>query len=150
LNKAFLKLEKEKRERIRNAALKEFAKKRYKNASTNEIVSNAGIGKGMLFYYFNTKNELFEYLIEYSLNYIKTELLGKITFEEKDFILRMKNVAKLKFNAMKKNEHVFNFLATISINERESVKPEILVEIDKMSQKMMSDLYNDLDKTLFR
>lgn len=51
----FLNLNPEKQDRILNAALKEFAQKGYQNASTNEIVKEAGISKGLLFHYFNNK-----------------------------------------------------------------------------------------------
>lgn len=55
----FINLEAEKRERIINAALKEFAQKGYDKASTNEIIKEAGISKGSLFFIpaaeFNTR-----------------------------------------------------------------------------------------------
>ena len=54
----FQSLETEKRERIINAALKEFAKNGYDKASTNDIVKEAEISKGSLFNYFNSKNEI--------------------------------------------------------------------------------------------
>ena len=41
----FLNLDKEKQDRIINAALKEFALKGYDNASTNEIVKSSEISK---------------------------------------------------------------------------------------------------------
>ena len=51
----FLKLNPEKKKRILEAAYNEFSRNTYDNASTNRIVKEAGIGKGMLFFYFNTK-----------------------------------------------------------------------------------------------
>ena len=45
----FLNLELEKQDRIINAAIKEFAQKGYDKASTNEIVKEAGISKGLLY-----------------------------------------------------------------------------------------------------
>lgn len=55
----FLELDKLKQDRIINAAMKEFALKGYKNASTNEIVKEAGISKGLLFHYFTNKKAYF-------------------------------------------------------------------------------------------
>lgn len=48
----------EKRRRILDAALEEFAKKDYKSASTDDIAARAGISKGLLFYYFKNKQSL--------------------------------------------------------------------------------------------
>jgi TetR/AcrR family transcriptional regulator len=64
----FENVESEKQRIILNAALKEFADKGYEQASTNQIVKDAGIGKGMLFYYFTTKKKLYAYLVDYCIN----------------------------------------------------------------------------------
>ncbi|MGK7378723.1 TetR/AcrR family transcriptional regulator [Planococcus sp. 1R117A] len=54
----FKNLENKKKQTILNAALQEFAENGYQQASTNRIVKNAGIGKGMLFYYLESKRQL--------------------------------------------------------------------------------------------
>ncbi|GEM01866.1 regulatory protein, tetR family [Halolactibacillus halophilus] len=46
----FHNVEPDKQQRIIEAAMKHFAENGYKDASTNKIVKEAGIGKGMLFY----------------------------------------------------------------------------------------------------
>lgn len=63
----FFSLEPDKRERIINAALNEFARNGYGKASTNEIIKEAGISKGSLFNYFNNKKELYLFLLGYEL-----------------------------------------------------------------------------------
>lgn len=55
MNDAFYKLDEEKRQKIINSGLMEFSNYGYQQSSTNRIVENAGIGKGMLFYYFKNK-----------------------------------------------------------------------------------------------
>ena len=62
--KVFEELEKEKQDRILDAAIKEFAEYGYENGSTNRIVSVCGISKGSLFKYFENKEELYFYLID--------------------------------------------------------------------------------------
>lgn len=73
----FESLEESKQHKIRQAALEEFAAHGYEKASTNRIVKAAGIGKGMLFYYFTSKQELYEYLVKYSLEFIQSQYLIK-------------------------------------------------------------------------
>jgi len=48
-------IEPEKRDRILNAAIEEFASFPFEKASTNHIVAKAGISKGLLFHYFGSK-----------------------------------------------------------------------------------------------
>ncbi len=58
MNDFFENLDDQKKERILNAAIAEFAYKKYEDASTNNIVMSAQIGKGMLFRYFGNKKNL--------------------------------------------------------------------------------------------
>ncbi|KAB3527434.1 TetR/AcrR family transcriptional regulator [Alkaliphilus serpentinus] len=57
--KLFYELDEEKRERITNVVLREFAQHSYNESSTNRIVKNAGIGKGSLFKYFQNKQDMY-------------------------------------------------------------------------------------------
>lgn len=70
-------LPEEKKKRIYDACLEEFAKMGYAGASTNEIVKKAGISKGLLFHYFDNKKNLFLYILDkaiaHSLDRFKTE-----------------------------------------------------------------------------
>ncbi|MFM7857853.1 MAG: TetR/AcrR family transcriptional regulator, partial [Flammeovirgaceae bacterium] len=49
-----------KRERIKAAALELFAQHDYHATSTEMIITNAGVSKGLLFFYFKNKQELLE------------------------------------------------------------------------------------------
>lgn len=73
----------EKRRRILDAALEEFAKKDYKSASTDDIAARAGISKGLLFYYFKNKQSLYLALAEETKerieNHLKLQEMKQIT-----------------------------------------------------------------------
>jgi AcrR family transcriptional regulator len=59
----FFNLPEEKREKIVNAAVDEFAEYGLENASTNRIVKNSGIAKGSFYQYFEDKQDVFMYLL---------------------------------------------------------------------------------------
>jgi AcrR family transcriptional regulator len=63
-------LPKEKRQKILDAAVREFAARGYEKASTNAIVKAAGISKGILFHYFGSKRKLYLYVVEHALGVI--------------------------------------------------------------------------------
>ncbi|MFY7930466.1 MAG: TetR/AcrR family transcriptional regulator, partial [Oligoflexus sp.] len=44
---------------ILSVALDEFARHRYQDASFNRIIKNCGMAKGTMYYYFNSKEDLF-------------------------------------------------------------------------------------------
>jgi len=134
--------------RILNAAFDEFAEQGYEKASTNQIVKRAGIGKGMLFYYFRSKKELFKYLIDYGIKYVNDEFHSKIDGSETDFIEKYTQIARIKMSAYTKNPHVYNFFGSFYVNKE---LPEGLEEQQiKMKKLSNSKLYNNIDTSLFR
>ncbi len=74
MNDKFFDLKKEKQDKMINAALKVFALQGYKHASTDEIVKEAGISKGLLFHYFASKIGTYEFVYDYSTKYMLLEL----------------------------------------------------------------------------
>lgn len=59
----FLRLPEEKRTRFLDAAWDEFTRVSFSEASTNQIVRQAGIPRGSFYQYFRDKEDLFRYLI---------------------------------------------------------------------------------------
>ena len=59
MNDKFFDLKKEKQDRMINGALKVFALNGYQKASTDDIVKEAEISKGLLFHYFGSKAGLY-------------------------------------------------------------------------------------------
>jgi AcrR family transcriptional regulator len=59
----FLNLPEDKRRRITNVALDEFALHDYRGASLSRIVETAGIAKGSMYQYFDDKKDLYLYLV---------------------------------------------------------------------------------------
>lgn len=146
----FENLDPNKKKKILDSALMEFAENGYKQASTNRIVKQAGIGKGMLFYYFQNKQELYEYLVEYSLNFIIDEYLNLVDSNEPDFINRLKGASQLKMKAQLENEHVFNFMGTVMLTKDLELPPHLQKRYEKLQKQGYALLYEGIDKTLFR
>lgn len=137
-NLTFEKLDKNKQHRIIKAAMEEFAKRGYDDASTNEIVKQAGIGKGRLFHYFNTKEDLFKYLCTYVNNLIREEFITKIDIEERDIFERLKQAYFLKAKVIKECPWVFDFGKVMLASEE-----NIFIEGYKK-------LYENIDTSKFR
>lgn len=64
----FFNLPEEKRNKIINISLLEFAQHSYRTASLSRIVEKAGIAKGSMYQYFKDKKELYLYLIDFTTN----------------------------------------------------------------------------------
>ena len=145
----FYALEPEKRERIINAALKEFAQNGYEKASTNEIVRQAEISKGSLFNYFKNKRELYFFLIEYVAEIIE-KMYDEIDLDVTDFFERIREVGLIKYKIMKKVPQTFNFLKGLGEEQAVEVKTEILKKSKIIIKNGMVRIYENIDFTKFR
>ena len=70
MNAKFFDLKQEKQDRMVNAALKIFALNGYSHASTDDIVKEAHISKGLLFHYFDSKIGVYSFIYDYSVRFI--------------------------------------------------------------------------------
>ena len=84
MNGKFFDLKKEKQDRMINAALKVFALHGYRRASTDDIVKEAGISKGLLFHYFESKIGVYNFIYDYSVRYMSLELKSSVSSSEKN------------------------------------------------------------------
>lgn len=66
MKETFFNLPDGKRARIVRAALREFASSGYEKTTLDAIVQEAAISKGGLYEYISSKDDLFQYLLEYS------------------------------------------------------------------------------------
>lgn len=140
----------EKRERILNAAIKEFAQKGFKKASTDEIVKEAGISKGALFHYFNNKKDLFLFLYDYSLDILMNQILLKFNYDEKDFFERLRQGSMLKFEIWKKHPEMFDFIVIAYMEDSIDVKNEIGKRSLEVITKSQGFLYEGIDYSKFK
>ncbi|MEH7303567.1 TetR/AcrR family transcriptional regulator [Neobacillus drentensis] len=146
----FFNLEKEKQDRIINAAIKEFAEKGYDRASTNEIVKEAGISKGLLFHYFQNKKQLFFFIFDYCYELVIDEFYKKINFQETDFFMRMRQAVIIKTEMLATYPDIFKFIQEAFLDE----STEIKIEFDKKKAELthinMEKVYEGIDFSKFR
>ena len=124
MNAKFFDLKKEKQDRMINAALKVFALNGYRHASTDDIVKEAGISKGLLFHYFGSKAGVYEFVYEYSVRYMILELGTKVSRGETDLFEITKQVEQARLDAMKGYPYMQQFLNQC---ELEDVSEALLV-----------------------
>lgn len=149
MNKTFENLNKEKKQRIINSAIEEFANKGYKNATIDNIVSKAGISKGSIFQYFKNKESLYIYTCDYQINIIKEEVFNQKEINETDFFELYRHVAHIKFEILKKSPYVFKFFKTVYSDDSE-VSKKWLNNIFQNRDQLLLNFIGDYDKTKFR
>ena len=91
----------ERRKALLDAALCEFSEKRYESASLNAILKKAGVSKGVFYYYFEDKRDLyiqlFRELSSMKIAFFTEALDGKplVPEEGEPFLSFMRRIARL-------------------------------------------------------
>ncbi|MFC0015771.1 MULTISPECIES: TetR/AcrR family transcriptional regulator [Allobacillus] len=154
MHEKFEQLDSNKKLKIIEAALEEFSTYDFQHASTNRIVKNAGIGKGMLFYYFNSKKDLYTYLMHYCLDRIYSQMVSQletaIQEAKGDFIERYYVTARLKSEYMGEEPHVFNFMSSLILQDFAELPNDIQQKVNTLQQQAYDLLYKDIDLSLFK
>ena len=144
----FLKLEENKRDRIINAALKEFSYG-YKKASTDSIVKEAGISKGLLYHYFGTKEQLYKFLGEYVVDLMKTEYYDMLNTGISDALEIVWQSALLHKDISDRYPAANDFADSI-YTHREDIPSGLFSVIWKKQENIFDELYERFDLSLFR
>jgi len=149
MNEKFFDLKKEKQDRMINAALKIFSMHGYKHASTDDIVSEAGISKGLLFHYFGSKLGLYSFLYDYSVRFMKLELTSGVSSRERDYFEIRRQMEYAKMQVLKNYPYMQQFLDRCRF---EDVSEALLAT--ERQKNVLSDiqavLKNQSDRSRFR
>lgn len=137
MNGKFFDLKKEKQDRMINGALKVFAQQGYRHASTDDIVREAGISKGLLFHYFGSKLGVYTFVYDYSVRYMTLELSSCVDNKCKELFALMKQVETAHMHAMRGYPYMQQFLAR-SMTEDVS---EALLAIEE-KRDLLHDTYD--------
>lgn len=134
MNGRFFDLKKEKQDRMINAALKIFALHGYRHASTDDIVKEAAISKGLLFHYFGSKLGVYTFIYDYSVRYMTLELKSAVSPVEKDMFEILKQTEQAKLQALRGYPYMQQFL-TRSMSEDVG---EALIAVEDMRNVLAS------------
>jgi len=145
----FHSIEEEKRERILNAAMTEFLNG-FKKASTDNIVREAGISKGLLFHYFGTKENLYNFLVDNAVNIVQTEFIDLINTHQPDILDSIWQLSLLKLELSQRYPTIFEFLTRVYVDDKDCPAKEHLKKFHQIQGKIIADVYAHCDKTLFR
>ena len=148
MNDRFWELKKEKQDRMINSALKVFSQYGYKHASTDEVVKGAGISKGLLFHYFESKIGLYAFLYDYATRFVTLELTANVEKSENRYFELYKQILSAKANSMSQYPFIFLFLNKAD-EETDIEAVSVISERREKYQRIMHALRERADITTF-
>lgn len=140
----FESLPEERREAIVSAAVETFGKNDYKNASTETIARRAGISKGLLFFYFKNKKELYLYLMEHLMEKVSNLVLDEGYWEIDDFFELLVYAAETKSKVLSKFPYLLEFSIRAFYPEHKDIKDTM----DSWTQRQLDFMFTTYFKNV--
>lgn len=148
--KAFESLPDEKRRRIMNAALSLFAVNGYKKTAVDDIVAEAGISKGSIFYYFGSKRKFFLYLYEYAIKLTNDTVLRQLDRRDGDLFSRLWNIQQMKLCLMTDYPDMYAFTARVAKERDEDMRDDISAINKNYRTNVMTYALEGINRGKFR
>lgn len=151
MNKRFHDLDKSKQMRIINAGLEVFAKNEYKHAVTDDIAAKADISKGLLFYYFHNKQELYNFLLTYVMKLTEKFVLTDEYLKITDFFELIEYAAIRKIKVVEKYPYLIDFAMKAYFSSRVLTDNPLAKMLDPMpDNKLYARYFTHIDTSRFK
>ncbi|MCL2194876.1 MAG: TetR/AcrR family transcriptional regulator [Oscillospiraceae bacterium] len=144
----FMRLDESKRNRIINAAMKEF-RYGYKKASTDAIVKIAGISKGLLYHYFVSKEQLYVFLVRHANELVNRNYFDLLNEGNADILEVFWQTALLKKDMSSQYPYLNDFTNGMYIHQADAPAVEN-AQLEEEQQAAYDELYSRCDLSLFR
>ncbi|MGL4336273.1 MAG: TetR/AcrR family transcriptional regulator [Turicibacter sp.] len=150
MNHKFFELPEDKQLRVINAGLEVFSKNEYKRASTDEIARQAGVSKGLLFYYFHNKKELYLFLYNYTEQVIKQSVIDSDFKEITDFFELLDFATEKKYQLLIKNPHFMEFVMRAFYSQKENISDEMDKKMEDASTHIFAQYFSNINFSKFK
>lgn len=141
----FLKLPKEKQDKIIEASIKEFSRVLLKDASINKIIKDAEISRGSFYTYFKDINDLYIYSLKQYKEQFQEQLKKTIEQTKGNLIKTTKITYEKIIDKCTKEKEIFKNIF-LNINYNISIRTRLECETLEEKYKLI-ELLNKIDKT---
>ena len=135
------------REAVFDAAMQAFGRDGYKRAMTEDIARDAGMSKGLLFFYFHNKRDLYLRLVDYLMDKITDIVVDEGFWEINDYFELMLYAGRKKSAVMQRFPHLLDFCVRAYYPEHRDVRARMnawtQVQVDAMWQRFFKNVRLD-------
>ena len=137
--------ETEKHSLIMNAAATIFAKYGYKKTTVDEIVSAAGISKGLFYHYYTDKKQLYLCLYNTYVDILNTNIKKEVDTNETDFFERLKQISHIRIAFINQYPNLWGFLYSAYYEQHPDVAFEIKATNNSLIQASYTSSASNID-----
>jgi len=137
----FNKLDEGKKTKILDAAVDEFSRHGFRQASVNRIVEKTGIAKGSLFQYFGSKEALFGVIFNYAVELVRQSLRQvKQETSGADFFERIKESVFAGIRFIDRHPRIYRIYLKMIFQEDFPLRTEFLQQVHLFSAEYLRPL----------
>lgn len=136
-----LKIQEQTRQKILMSALQAFGEKGYASTTVSQIAREAGISKGLIYHYFNSKEEVLKGIFEMMVQEGEALMKG---WEEKTPKDQLRQLISGSVLFMKSQPHVMRFMTALAIQPAVIADLEEVMEAEK--NRMMAQYQQSFEK----
>lgn len=144
MKNTFMNLDPIKKKRIVEGALKEFSEHGYKEASTNTLVKELGISKGSLFKYFESKLDLYQYIIDLTTDHLLAHMEKFQRVEKRAPMDSILAYAEWEYDYLVKNPQnyrlFYHFQKDLNLPELANIKSNITEKANEAYKNLSKDM----------
>ncbi len=133
-----------KQDKILDAAVDEFAQYGFSLASMNRLVQRVGIAKGSLFQYFGSKEGLFRFVFDYSVELVRQTLRGvKQESSTTDFFERIYRSLLAGIEFIDRHPRVYQIYLKMIFQENFPLRTQFLQQVHLFSAEYLTPMVQD-------
>jgi len=138
------------RQQILSACVHEFAEHGYRGASTERMAEAAGISKGLLFYHFKNKKNLYLYIVDYAARVMMDKMARMRKPDTGDFFDRIIETGTLKLRLGWEEPELYRVLFESYVNTPKDIQEEIMARYGAIFADARENFYKTLDPGLLK
>lgn len=127
-----------------------FAKCDYKKASTDLIAAKADVSKGLLFYYFHNKKELYFSVYEYAMKTVTEAVIDSKLMEIEDFYEFIIYAFMKKMKVLKRHPYLMYFCIRSYYSEKEEISGDLKIKTSQGNNNIFDTYLARIDFNKFK
>jgi AcrR family transcriptional regulator len=137
------------KQRILDAALEVFSQKGFHTATTDDIAERAGVGKGTLYRYFETKEKLFAELVRTRLDELEKRA-GSLIDGHDDVLTMISKYIRIYFEFFDKNQHLYRLVVQEQLDLGEHAPEMYLRRVMRAIPKLKRKVYEGTQQGILK
>lgn len=140
----FFQISEEKKNRIIEAAIKEFSYRMYAEASINQIIKESCISRGSFYQYFEDKDDLYFYIVNMVVNETSYTFLKKFVAAEPQNIFSIYKALFIYNLQLMSDKKYKNFFKNMYLGMDYQLQQKLKEIFNTIRQEMLKDKMNEI------